>query len=166
MKRLYRRKRRRFLDDRHEVDDLERRDLPGALILAERHGALFRDVPVARHGNDEQVAEGASLFEMLQVAGVHEVERAMTLDDAAIAKPFADPRQFLDRDDLVALADGPGPNHAGCVRPFSAKPDRTASSRNILTVASENSVRSLADSSSFWMMSGVAVMMWQPTASA
>ena len=56
--------RRGLVHDRDVVDDLERRDLPGAIVLTHRDGALLRDVLVARDGHDEQVAERAGVLEV------------------------------------------------------------------------------------------------------
>ena len=49
---------------------------------------------------------------------------------------------------------------------YSLNPDLAASSKNIRTVSSEYSVGSLPTSDSFFRISGVAVTMWQPMASA
>jgi hypothetical protein len=51
-------------------------------------------------------------------------------------------------------------------RDYSLNPDLAASSANMRTVSREYSVRSLPTSESFLRISGVAVMIWQPIASA
>src|SRR5262249_39021348 len=110
--------------------------------------------------HDEDIAERARLLEVHQVADVHEVEGAVTLDDPTIAEPRPQRRQIRRRHDLVrpeARAGRDGP---------SGEPPPRGSSTNICTVSAEKSFRSLPTSVSFLRMSFVTVMMGQPSSLA
>src|SRR6516165_1121859 len=130
---------------------------------------------VRRDRDDQQIAERSRLLEVQEVTDVHEVESAVAMDDAAVAESLTNPRQLFGRDDFVARANSiEGSNHPGPpTRPQRPAPSSgrvrpafTASSRNILTVSSENSARSFPTRSSFLRRSGVIVMIWHPAASA
>jgi hypothetical protein len=163
LQRLDRRQRRRLVDDRDVVDELERGDLTRAVVLGERDRALLRDVAIGRNRHHEDVAERSCLIEMREVPDVHEIEGAMTLDDALVAQPLADPREIVDGHDLVARRDAvDGSNHVNCAWPFTVNPAFIASPWNILTVSSENASRFFPTESSLFRMSVVTVMMWQP----
>src|SRR5262249_32884158 len=145
---------------------LQRGDLARAVVLREGDRALLRNVPVGRDGDDQNVAQRFGLFEVDQMADVNEVERPVALDDFLAAVPFPQPRQFVERHDLVPLA------HTVCdlwhhgIDVPSVSPAFTASRWNIFTVSSEKSARSLPIRSNLFRMSAVSVMMWHPEASA
>ena len=102
--RLDGRDRRRLVHDGDVVDDFERGNLAGPVLLPEAHGPLLCDVLVARDRHDEQIAKTAGVLEMEQVAHVDQVERAVAEHDRFVAEPLPNGGQIGQCHDLLALA--------------------------------------------------------------
>ena len=84
VQRLDRRQRRRLVEDRHVVDDLERRHLARPTILGEGDRALLGDVPISGDRHDKDVAERLRLLEVNQMAEMNQVEGAMAQHDLLV----------------------------------------------------------------------------------
>ena len=90
--------RRRLRVDHHVVDRLERGEIEGAQLLRHEGAEIrFQDMRVRRQARDQNVALALGVEQMADMAGMHDVERAVAHDDLAGARTAADQRGDLGR---------------------------------------------------------------------
>ena len=88
----------------HPIDHAERREVLGAEVLTEEGAALaLSDERVGGDRDQQPIAQTASMLQMADVTGVHDVETAVAMHEALAPPPgrLAGDAQRIDAEDLA-----------------------------------------------------------------